>query len=57
MKKIKDLKDGAKFRIEKGSAVIYELQSLNEKKKAATYTSLKSKRTFTKGWGKQVYPL
>jgi hypothetical protein len=53
-KKIKDLKDGAIFKLSKSTPVSYELNTLDHKKKMATFTSLKSGKTFTRGWGLTV---
>ena len=55
MKKLKTLSDQSKFRIDPTSKVTYTLQSLDHKKRTATYTSDKSGMTFTKGWGKEVW--
>lgn len=53
--KLKDLKDNAAFRLSPTSPVTYYLQTLDEKKRQAVYTSVKSNRTFKSGWGKLVF--
>lgn len=53
--KLKQLPDNAKFKLSQNSKVVYQLHKLDEKKKMATYSSLKSNRTFTKGWAKEVW--
>jgi len=53
--KLKDLPDMQKFYLSLNGNVRYELNKLDNKKKLATYTSLKSGRTFVYGWGKNVW--
>lgn len=53
--KLKDLKDGAAFKLSAKSQVVYYLQTIDEKKRQALYTSVKSNRTFKAGWGKIVF--
>lgn len=52
---IRNLPDNARFKLTAKSRVYYRLQSLDHKKRMAIYTSESSKRTFKKGWGKEVY--
>ncbi len=54
-KKLKDLKDQSKFKLAENSKVTYTLQKTDEKSRKAIYTSDKSGKTFTNGWGKAVY--
>lgn len=53
--RIKNLPDGAKFRLSLKSPVEYLLNKLDYKRKVAIYTSTKSGRTFESGWGKEIF--
>lgn len=57
MKKLKQLPDGAPFKISKKSKVVYELNTLIKVNKKAVFTSLKSKITFIRSQEMKVFPV
>ena len=53
--RIKNLPDGAKFKLSEKSVVWYWLNKLDHKRKVAIYTSTKSGKTFESGWGREIF--
>jgi len=52
---LRNLPDNAAFKFSTASHVVYRLQSLDHKKRMASYTSEASKRTYKAGWNKEVF--